>query len=214
MSHPPLCCRYASLAELPPAEPRAAAGWLSTAEHALWEQLRHAERRATFLAGRILAKQMLNEYLSVAPAEIHIDSRSARAGHGERPAVLAGGRRLDWALSIAHTTRGVLVALGREPGVTLGVDLVARDEPHAHIAWTLTPGERRALAAGRSLEQLWAMKEAVYKACQQGEGFAPARIEVTPQISYRAPGATRVVRHLQSWRVDRHVAALAVAAAA
>jgi len=57
---------------------------------------------------------------------------------------------------------------------------------------------------------LWAMKEAVFKACHSGEGFAPQRIEIVPdckQIGSSPP----VVRQLQCWRVDAHVAALAVA---
>jgi phosphopantetheinyl transferase len=205
--------RYAPLADLPVHETRAADRWLSLAERREWDRLRSAERRATWLGGRILAKRLIMERLAE-PAEIHIESRSSDGEHGERPTALVAGRALDWALSIAHTRRGVLVALGCEPGVRLGVDLVCRDADRRPLIWTFTEAERRWLAGGgpqdRLPEQLWAMKEALYKACQQGEGFAPGRIEVVPEISYPALGAEHRVRSLQCWRVDGQVAALAV----
>ena len=76
------------------------------------------------------------------------------------------------------------------------------------LRWAFTPEERRWLAGGaarrRAPEQVWALKEALYKACQSGEGFAPGQIEVVPGGSVRYPwlegGAA--IRSLQSWRVD------------
>lgn len=214
-------CNYAPLAELPVDDP-AAARWLSPAERRAWDRLRDAERRATWLAGRILAKRMLiarlaetNNFGLPEPAEIHIETRSSDGTHGERPRVFIGGRPLDWALSIAHTSRGALAALGCEPRVTLGVDLVCRQTGGNRLQWTFTAAERRWLAStGRHSEQVWAMKEALYKACQQGEGFVPGQIEVVPEVCYPALGPGRIVRRVQGWRVDGHFAALAVVEAA
>lgn len=212
---------YASLSDLPTRYAGAADHWLSPAECQAWQNMRSAARRTTWLAGRIVAKRLLRERfaetnrhcLPPAPAEIHIESTG-----GQRPSIVISGRPLGWALSIAHTARGVLVATSIEPGVILGVDLVCSVGQSAErLAWCFTPAERRWLAEQpahrRMPEQLWAMKEALYKACQQGEGFAPRQIEVVPGCDpdYRLLDATRAVRRVQGWRVDGHFAALAIA---
>lgn len=217
---------YASLADLPARNAAAADCWLSPAERRAWHRMGSQERRATWLAGRIVAKRLLSACLAaendhrgtLAPAEIHIETQSTDLGHGQRPCIFMQGRSLDWALSIAHTARGVLAAVASEPGVTLGVDLVCcQDRPADRLEWCFTAAERRWLAAApahrRVREQLWAMKEALYKACQQGEGFAPGRIEVVPGAEPRYPAieSSRAVRSLQGWRVDGQFAALAVA---
>jgi hypothetical protein len=52
----------------------------------------------------------------------------------------------------------------------------------------------------------------LYKACQQGEGFAPGSIEVVPGADphYPTTAPARAVRTLQSWCVDGQFAALAI----
>ena len=213
-------CRYRALRDLPTGR-QAAADWLSAAEHAAWLAMSSLERQTTWLAGRVLAKQLIAERLSdredrratLSPREIHIESRSPEKRLGARPTVFVSGRELKWGLSIAHSTRGILVAVAQDASV--GVDLVSSEECRAEsLAWCFSPAELRWLAAlpahGRGAERLWAMKEAVFKACHAGEGFAPQRIEVVPngeQIGSSSPA----LRRLQSWRVDAHVAALAVA---
>ena len=215
--------RYASLSDLPALDALAADRWLSPDERQAWRRMRSAERRATWLAGRIAAKQLLAQCLTDAgdertiPAAVEFHVESNGGGRGQRPSVFVAGRPLAWALSIAHTARGVLAAVSAERGVTLGVDLVGQPSPgFARLAWCFTPAERRWLAAGpahaRSIEQLWAMKEALYKASQQGEGFAPRQIEMVPgrEPRYAMLNPARAVRSVQSWRVDGHFAALAV----
>jgi phosphopantetheinyl transferase len=213
-------CRYRALGDLPTDRP-AASRWLSPAEHQLWSEMRSRQRQMTWLAGRVLAKQLLVACLSdgdsdnkfESPAEIHIESRSATNRLGIRPRVSVRGQELDWGLSIAHSNRGVLVAVAADASV--GVDLVCSKECRCEsLAWCFSAAERRWLAAlpshGHGAERLWAMKEAVFKACPAGEGFAPQRIEI---VSLGAPPgpASAGVRRLQCWRVDAHVAALAVA---
>jgi phosphopantetheinyl transferase len=213
-------CRYRALGDLP-TDRQAAADWLSPAEHAAWLAMRSLDRQATWLAGRVLAKQLVAACLkdrdgqctTISPTEIHIESRSPEKRLGARPRVFVSGQELDWGLSVAHSGRGVLVAVALDARV--GVDLVSSAECRAaSLAWCFSSAERRWLATlpahGRGAERLWAMKEAIFKACHAGEGFAPQRIEIVPdseQISSSSPA----VRRLQCWRVDAHVAALAVA---
>ena len=181
--------------------------------------MRSPERQATWLAGRILAKQLLRERLAAepgkagtdSPRELHIESRSITSGLGTRPTVRVKDRWLEWGLSIAHSSRGVLVALVPGDESTVGVDLASTDNGGS-LAWCFSAAERRWLAAlpmhGRGAERLWAMKEAIFKACKQGEGFAPQRIEIVAD-GQQLHAAGHSVRALQSSRVDTQIAALA-----
>jgi phosphopantetheinyl transferase len=215
-----LHCRYRKLDDLP-TDRQAADDWLSAAEHGSWLAMRSSERQATWLAGRVLAKQLIAACLEeqgdgrayAPPTEIHIESRSPDKQLGARPLGFVSGQALNWGLSIAHSRRGVLVAVACDSHV--GVDLVASDECRPEsLAWCFSSAERRWLATvprhGRGAERLWAMKEAVFKACHAGEGFAPQRIELFPHAGQVGP-SSRAVRQLQCWRVDGHVAALALA---
>jgi phosphopantetheinyl transferase len=213
--------RYAPFGELPRLDQPTANEWLSPREAGLWQTMRSPERRATFLAGRIAAKQLVRRVSKIlgdynAPPT-HIDIHSADADRGRWPRVWIAKNAQDWSLSIAHTHRGVLVALAVEPGMTVGVDLVCdRTVRRQRLAWSFTPIERdwmNARDVSNDPERLWALKEALYKACQHGKGFAPGRIEAIPGRTprYECSAPVRRVRYLQSWRVDGHFAALAIA---
>ncbi len=217
----PYFYRYAAN---PPDENAEAAGdrlhWLSTGERQVYAKLADPGRRAAFLWGRILAKRLiLVEHraafrlspAAVHPADIDIDSGLLR-GRRERPRVMIAGRPLPWSLSISHTKRAALVALGRTPGVRVGVDLVepvALSRGFAEV-W-FTAAERRSLREGQLglAAMFWAIKEAVYKATGGERPFAPRAIEVVPHRSrgfvsrppcvldvWRTPqGETAVVAH-------------------
>jgi len=215
----PLAVQYASLTELLAVETRAE-DWLSPGERLAAQTMRASTRRETWLAGRILAKRMLRhafgsgENADWHPAAIEIDTRSERPAHSDRPRARWHGNPLPCHLSIAHTARGVLVAVSRDLAIRPGVDLVADGADTTRLSWAFTPAERDWLAgkAPPHAAQLWAMKEALYKAGQQGEGFSPARIEVIPGRTAHYPNSTNAIRHLQHWRVDEHWAALALVA--
>ena len=211
---------YARLSELPL---DAAALWLSGDELAAWTGMRSPRRKTTWLAGRIVAKRLLLELFAVelhplASAradELHIESRSARTGHGERPEVSVDGQVVPLALSIAHTERGALAAATLNTELTLGVDLVTPTDAGQSLHWTFTEAERMWLAASTDhahcAARLWSLKEALYKACQRGEGFAPRDIEVAPGQRIRYPQfAAHDLARLQSWRIDGHLAAVAI----
>jgi 4'-phosphopantetheinyl transferase EntD len=215
--------RYARLSELPLAGD-AIAHWLSADERAAHAAMQSSERRATWLAGRILAKRLLLEYAQAAgdalatfrASELHIESRSTSPGHGERPTLFLAGLAQECAISIAHSQRGVLAAVALDGKVSLGVDLAESTDAPQALQWTFTPAERAWLAGDAATSdravQLWALKEALYKACQRGEGFSPQTIDVAPgQLpSYPNLDLAENLQRLQSWRVDGHLAALAI----
>jgi len=188
--------RYATLEELrrlqtPGSEHR----WLTPREQGVYARLRADARRATWLAGRMLAKRLVADYVvanrldlpTVERGRVELDSGQS----GQRrlaPRIRIAGHVLPWSLSIAHTRRGVLVALTSVPALRVGVDLV---EPAVFgdgftDLW-FTPAERqwlrhRGVRHGVSL--LWAAKEAVYKAVNHGEPFYPRQIEILPDTTH------------------------------
>jgi hypothetical protein len=186
--------------------------WLSPGEHEVLARLADSRRRAAFLRGRILSKRLILVEFRAAlrlgtavihPAQIEIDSGLARQKH-EGPRITIAGRQLPWSLSIAHSERGVLVALGRTPAVQVGVDLaepVALSRGFADV-W-FTPAERRLVGGGPAdlAVTLWAIKEAVYKAVGDAWPFTPRAIEVLP----REPGrfVSRPACSLAVWRTPQ-----------
>lgn len=154
---------------------------LSESEQAELDQLRDPTRRAAWHCGRVLLKRLLREQLPDLVAvgdRIEICSRND-AGKSVRPTVRVNGTPLDVCLSISHSDRGVLVALATDR--RLGVDLVdlSRFAPGSLDAW-FTESELQHLTAVAPKQQavLWGIKEAVYKAANTGEPFAPKSIEV------------------------------------
>jgi len=141
------------------------------------------------------------------------------AGHGERPVLLIDGTAQPLSLSIAHSDRGVLVAIGDAATTSVGVDLVARGAISHQLAWTFTAAERQWISAAHddagAAEKLWARKEALYKACQRGEGFQPATIEAVPGSPPRFSNLDLAaeLHCVQTWQIDGHIAALVIATA-
>jgi phosphopantetheinyl transferase len=186
--------RYASF-DLPgpqsaPADAPDGDGWLSAAERRERDRWHDINRRVAWLAGRRLGKQLIVEVLQCGtgraesctshPARIEILSRDKR-GRGVRPVVTVDDALFPLSLSISHSTRGVLVALATRPGLTIGVDLAIPGEvrPRSLRTW-FTAGERDRFDRADLFESatVWAIKEAVYKACHEGERFAPRQIDV------------------------------------
>jgi phosphopantetheinyl transferase len=180
------------------------------AELAAWHD---PERRRSWLAGRLLAKQVVRETWSDAPVDSAIEILSLNdRNRGSRPRVVCDGQQMPWSLSISHTQRGVLVALSTAPNVSVGVDLAAPQKLSAgFVRLWFTPAEQQWLAkstAAHAAATIWAAKEALFKACNRGEGFTPRMIEVLPDgnCSYQQislPGCWR------SWSVDKQIAVLA-----
>ena len=124
-------CRYVSLAELEAAI-HDASRWLSTREQVEWSKFRSPERRISWIAGRMLAKQLILESLptiSPSPTKITITSRGLH-GLGTRPRVLLQGKTLQGSLSISHSQRGVAAVVHvavvhhQERGRTVGLSVI------------------------------------------------------------------------------------------
>lgn len=159
-------------------------GWLSPAELDELARLRDARRRSEWLAGRWLLKEVLRRNLTGAcPGEIEVLSRDSR-GRGQPPRVLLAGRLLPWHVSLAHDGGRVWAAVSTEPEIRVGIDVVPAEPVGGCFSdlW-FSAGELRWLNSSYNRllgPTLWAIKEAVYKATNRGEPFAPARIEVAP----------------------------------
>jgi len=157
--------------------------WLSRAEHAELAHWRDPGRRKAWQASRFMAKRMILDRLTGVTRharEIEILAQDGR-GRPMRPHVVLGGRRMPWSLSISHTSERVWVALSTARGISLGVDLTPLGPSRDGFVRTwLTPAEQAALrsAPPDNTAVFWAVKEAVYKACNAGEKFAPTRVEV------------------------------------
>lgn len=183
--------RYASRAELRHIlHQRPAADWLSDSECAALSRLRHPERREAWLAGRLLSKQLMAAENGLPASDyrsIEICSVDVR-GKGTRPIVSVGGHIRDWSLSISHSETAVFVALSMMPDLRVGVDLTPIQEyrPGFLNTWFTADERQQVQAAGsRRAIEVWAVKEAVYKASNTGETFAPRRIEVRAESQDR-----------------------------
>jgi len=191
--------------------------WLNAEELQELTHWHHQERRQAWLDGRWVSKILICECLGDSGEiagfeEIGICSLNER-GRAVRPQIHLRGRAKTWALSITHTSRGVLVAFSREPGRCLGVDLCPQQSLSQHFIQTwFTPDEQDQLGAAppRDACRVWAAKESIYKAFNRGESFAPRCIEVfwnndAPTCRYNNYRFGDELQ-LESWAVDNQVA--------
>lgn len=167
-------------------------------------RFRDSRRRETWIWGRLIAKQLIVEHLTGDIEDwtaLEILSRNER-GQAVRPQITLDGQALHWGLSISHSDRGLLVAICPQDDLRIGVDLAAEDDfSQGFLETWFSPREREETEGAERLEIVtrWAIKEAVFKACNTGEGFAPRKIEVLRQgdgfcCSYQGrplPPATR-----------------------
>ena len=177
----------------------------------------------------MLAKQLILQrlaapahdpsYSQASPQCIEIGATQA-SSRRLRPTATCRGTPLPWSLSLSHTSRGVLAVLAAQPDESPGADLVEPQPlgPGFRRLW-FTPRERlwldRTQPTPTQLAAWWAIKEAAYKACNRGEPFAPGSIEVWCRedgglgcrYRDRTLGEASLV---QTWHVDRQVAALVI----
>lgn len=182
-------------------------------ELAAW---RNENRRRAWLLGRTLAKELIAELLAESPEEqarqsgqIEILSRDAE-GRVNRPRIWCDGVERPWSLSISHCERGVLAALTATPHVALGVDLAGGETfSDSFVDLWFTPAERawfHDTQCQGTARFIWAAKEAMYKAANDGESFVPRDVEVLADGRCTYRGAPLPDCRLRSWTLDDHLA--------
>jgi phosphopantetheinyl transferase len=204
------CVRYAPWAEF---DECSALACLSHREQQQLERLHNPRRRREWLASRMLAKQWIADVRNtdLAPHEVEIlPSHESR-----RPRIWICGQMELRSLSIAHSARGVLVALANHAETHIGVDLSEQTPLTVSFQrlW-FTADEREWLNESSepfAVNRLWATKEALYKACNRGEGFDPRQINAVPG-SYRYREAP-VVCGIETFEIDGQIAAIATVVA-
>jgi phosphopantetheinyl transferase len=209
--------RYAPLGELRSRFALDDERCLSIVERQELGRWRDHARREAFLLGRLWSKQLILDTPALRPlpmARIEIRSRDER-DRGIRPRVRIAGDLQPWSLSISHSDRGILAALSTAPGTYLGVDLapVGALRPSALGPW-FTEREQVWLNYSEpdEIAAVWAIKEAVYKAANIGDAFAPQTIEVVRRAGggygciYRGIDLSEICE-IETWAVDRQIAA-------
>lgn len=172
-------------------DPGAWAAWLSEAEQARAAGIRHAQRRAAFVAGRMAARGLLADRLHVAPPDVPL--RVAEDG-----AVEAG--RTGWHVSIAHSgARAVAVAARRPVGVDIEVITPRRPGVQRFL---LHPDEYAAFEAlscdpTRALILYWTLKEATLKGLRTGLRLSPKKLRLS--IDEAAGSASVWVEQGEPW---------------
>lgn len=156
---------------------------LSSFEHFELEQL--ARNRNGWLAARWIVKRLLSGQLetpegAARPIDISVLSQDDY-GRPQRPMLLLQSSRFDLSVSISHTPRGVLVGLAHQPGIQIGVDLAPLDRPYSTSNEMWFTSNEKAWLSDRdpsAAAQFWTIKQAFYKATNQGEPFRPRQYEV------------------------------------
>jgi phosphopantetheinyl transferase len=211
-----LCERYATYQELRQASGGDFEQFLSAGEREELCRWRDPASREAWMMGRFLSKQLVLSRLGdrrLDPASIEICSRDPQ-NRRVRPTVRVGGRLQPWNLSISHSKTALLAALSPMPEVAVGVDLTAVEEfSPGFLATWFTKREQIALSVSepRQTAAYWAIKEAVYKAGNCGESFAPRRIEIFPKEPGKYGCFDRGVDlsgicNVRTWDIDRQVA--------
>jgi phosphopantetheinyl transferase len=186
-------------------------------EHCPW---RDPSRRKEWSLSRVVAKRLILDAAverPTSPQSIDIRSRD-ELGRGVRPVVTIDGRAALCSLSISHIKSAVIVAVCADPFVTVGVDLVQKAELGKGFlrAW-FDEDEQSRIDPDDAEEicRLWAVKEAVYKAANQNDPFAPRRVRVRTgsageyRCTYRGVELGDRCR-VTTWECGDQIAALAV----
>lgn len=156
---------------------------LTEAEWVEYDHWKAISRKRQWLTGRYLAKDLIREHSETDATgfeQIEILSRNDK-GQSVQPSVRVNEMTKPWSLSISHTDTHAWAVLSLDPQTRIGIDLVADDvSRHGHLIKWFTDREKECLN-GKPIQEIaehWAKKEAIYKAINQGESFAPLKIEI------------------------------------
>ncbi len=200
--------------------------WLSAAERESLERFSDRSARDSWSIGRFLAKQLVLAQLHF-PGDLAAVEICSRDGLGRaiRPQLFVLGCRVQRSLSISHRDGIACAALSSDPGLEVGVDLTPEFVPGLGLlrsSFTVSeqnglddPSQSKALHAA----EIWATKEAAFKAANDGGPFVPSAIEV---FTREAGARSFCVSHRRHKTVGRatlfklgpHIAAVACCRAA
>jgi phosphopantetheinyl transferase len=161
------------------------AAWLSPKELERLDAITSANRKKTWLAGRYLIKTLARRlFPGTLQQDLELVSTDIN-GRGIPPCLICRGQVCPLQFSISHTDREVAVAMSRQPGHRLGIDLVElirsndRFERIRNHWLTENEQEQVAQADKREIARRWALKEAAYKSMRHTHaGFSPLHFEV------------------------------------
>jgi 4'-phosphopantetheinyl transferase EntD len=211
---PDLARRYAAMRDFDESQLRDVEASLGVRERLELDLWRDQSRRNAWLLGRWVSRQLIaEEYGDSTASAIEILSRDAQ-GRVNRPRIWQGQQEQPWSLSISHTSRGAMAVLCMEAGTSVGVDLLP-PEPlsDAFLRLWFTQAEQgwcRDSGGTKTASFIWAAKEAVYKAVNQGESFAPRDVEIHADGSCRYRQVPLRHCRLERQWVDEQAAAIAI----
>lgn len=155
--------------------------WLSPAELTLLEAGQRIGPLDQWLAGRWFAKRLISErktFNGVGLSEIHIESLNGR-GRKTRPQVYVSGKLVPLSLTISHADRWIAAAI-TPLDWQVGIDIVCGDRlPNSFRAQWFCRNESSVHETEWSDRMIWSLKEAWYKAANNGEAFYPRRWDTT-----------------------------------
>ncbi|MEM9587925.1 MAG: 4'-phosphopantetheinyl transferase superfamily protein [Planctomycetota bacterium] len=168
---------------LPASWPAKLEDWLTPRELEELSSFRHPSRRDNWIGGRWCAKRLLSSHYGDRTTSLHQWQILSRGSNhrGVYPVVFRDGMVQQLHLSISHSDRVTAAAVSGNDEGKVGLDVVDKGElPESFAASWFSKGERNVLlASGWSYAAGWAAKEAVYKACNEGESFQPRGVQLT-----------------------------------
>jgi phosphopantetheinyl transferase len=165
---------------------RPPASWLSAEELRCYSQFGDKPAALAWLGGRWCAKQLLCSHLGVTKSQlsrIHVQTRNGLQ-QGVRPWVFLDGQLQSTQISLAHSSRlATAVLLGEEVG-EIGIDISDPDANHEAVReFWFSDHEVAWCEAGVSPQAIWSLKEAIYKAVNQGEPFRPRGLDISQLLT-------------------------------
>ena len=157
---------------------------LSDAETMELELFSSPQRRADWLAGRRLAKKLLDQISGIEGGNWEVLSRISRE-KGLPPRVFHCGFTSPWIISLAHSEHIVATAASEVSGEFVGVDVVEEQSIPAGFGrlWFDDDEKRRIESAKLTLLDGWAIKEAAFKSLRVTTAFEPRQIKIGEPVS-------------------------------
>ncbi|MDR1491522.1 MAG: 4'-phosphopantetheinyl transferase superfamily protein [Planctomycetaceae bacterium] len=174
------------------------ASYLADSEIAVWSNIRDVNYRRAWLAGRFLVKgiyeslrQNASEPVLNAPRlfpSYEIISRNA-SRRGIRPYLTVDKKPTPTAITITHSESMIGVGIALSETIRLGMDVASLETVSQKIVKTFFQKEERQMVYSfpdeHWAERLWCVKEAAYKALNDGEPFMPSRFNIASRDDRR-----------------------------